>query len=392
MRACPLLLLLLLCLPIDVAGKRLLIFEDQTATALAQPEYREWKAQVAAEGWKIRVVPIARWNRSWATNDWTSLRKMRAAVESAQPDAILLFGSLPYLLTAGQAADGHEFRLIGTDAHLGCTNMVYTDVFSWGLEVGSNEPGDGFPDQLNGNFHVPVSRVDAAGLHSIDGAGSTFASGYLSGTQIYQSTDEGTALKNYLRCNIDYRRKVFAFAELGWIDSSWANASTITSRNLSVTWTTGKATASFAGATNRWAYTGFEWGLASPNFITAGGQASLFWWLDIYKSYHMEENPAFIGRTYLRRPLFPGWWSRPLALMTSWGFGVFGSNPYWIGNVTDTTAADTIRSALVQQYGSATLVADFSRHWVNGDLTLPCDPITQNPIGTTTATSIRIVP
>lgn len=386
--------LLLLSVPAPGAG-RLLILEDQVATGLAQPEYVEWRTQIAAEGWVIQTVPIPRWERSysaWATHQWPTLNRMSNAVVRTQPDCVLIFGSLPYLQTGGHNVDGHETRRVHTDAWLGCTNLSFTDDSFWGLTwsaapTGTNEPADGWPDEMQGNFHIPVSRIDASGLEAIGGAGSTFASGYLAGTQTYQATDEGTALRNYLRCNIDYRRKLFAFAELGRIDSGWQNPTAITSTNLAVTWTTGVAPSTFAGLTNRWAYSGFEWNLASPNFVTGDGAFSLFFWFSVWKSYHMEE----WGGQHLRRPLFPGWANRPIALISTWGYGQFGNNAYWVGRSSDTTAADIVRSSVLQSSGGGTLIARFDRHWINGDLTLPCDPVTASPVGLTSATTLRIL-
>ena len=374
----------------DGATRTLLLLEDQTAVGLCGRSYRDWKNQIASEGWAIKTVPIARWDRNWSTNPWPALNRMSNAVAWAQPDAIQIFGSLPYLQTGGHAADGHQTRRIHTDAWLGCTNLVLTDTTDWGLTwtgsaVGTNVPGDGFPDQLAGYFHIPVSRIDAAGLTSVAG---NFASGYLAGTQVYQATDEGFGLRAYLTNNLDYRRRVFAFAELGRIDTGWLNPSAITSTNLSVTWTTGAGASSAAGLTNRWHYSGSEWGLASPNFVTAGGEFSSLFWLVTFKSYHMDECD---GAQYLRRPLFPGWNSRPSALLSSWGYGAFASNPYWVGRASDQTVADAIVSSVVQSSGGTPLVANFMRHWIVGDVTLPCDPITATPKGGTSGTTLKIL-
>lgn len=383
----------------DGATKTLLLLEDQTAVGLCGKVYRDWKAEVVRGGWRIVTVPIARWDRNWASNHWPSLNRMSNAVVWAQPDAVQIFGSLPFLQTGIHAADGHvtEYRRCWTDAWIGCSNLVFTDatLFTTAGTVqgqanvtATNAPGDGFPDQIGGSFHIPVSRIDAAGLTAVGGAG-TFASGFLAGQNRLPAVDEGYGLRSYLTSNVAYRRREFTFAELGRIESAWLNPSTITSTNSSVTWTTGAAADSFAGLTNRWSYVGTEWGLASPNYITAGGVAKLSWGHVVYKSYHMEINN---GYGYLQRVLFPGWWDRPLALVAAWGYGAFSSNPYWAGTASDQTVADFIRSSVVQASGGGTPAVLFNRHWIFGDVTLPCDPITQNPIGTTTATSIRIVP
>lgn len=378
----------------DGATRTLLILEDQTAVGLCGKVYRDWTHQIVHEGWTVTRVPITRWDRNWASNDWVSLNRMSNAVTWAQPDAVLIFGCLPYLQTAGHAADGHLSRRIHTDAWLGCTNLVFTDDDDWGLTdtssvIGTNRPNDGFPDEFFGNFSVPVSRIDASGLTAIGGAGSTFAAGYLAGTQIYQATDEGDALRRYTTSNVAYRRKVFAFAEAGRLEvAMWANAATVTAANTAVSWTTGAAANSFAGLTNRWSYVGTEWGQASPNYITAEGVAKLSFGHVVYKSYHMDDHPA--SGQFLRRPLFPGWWPRPLAFMSFWGYGVVSQDPYWTGTAADQTAADMIRTSVRRSSGGGVLCR-WDRHWVHGDLTLPCDPITARPVGSTSATTLRVI-
>lgn len=397
MRSCLALLLFALGLPALGATRTLLLLEDQTAVGLCGRIYRDWLAETTAAGWRIRTVPVARWDRNWASNHWVSLGRMSNAVAEAQPDAVLIFGSLPYLQTAVHAIDGHEYRRIHTDAWLGCTNLLFTDSvlhFTEGTVgglpsvVGTNAPGDGFPDQAGAPFSIPVSRIDAAGLSAFGGAGSTFASGYLAGVQILQASDEGDGLRRYLTNVVAYRRREFAFAEAGRIEGAWLNPATITGLNSAVTWTTGAGASSFAGLTNRWAYVGSEWGLASPNYITSGGTAALSCGHVTYKSYHMEEAD---GSSRMRRPLFPGWWPRPLALVTMWGYGAFGVNPYWAGQAPDETVADVIRSSVVQASGTNTPTALFYLHWINGDLTLPVDPITAAPLGRTSGTTLRIL-
>jgi hypothetical protein len=378
------------------ASRTLLILEDQTATALAGPIYRQWIHQIASEGWAVKTVPIARWDRNWASNHWVALNRMSNAVVWAQPDAVQVFGSLPYLQTGIHAADGHEQRRCWTDAWLGCTNLVFSDTTAFYTEgtvqgvpsvIATNAPGDGFPDQIGGAFHIPVSRIDAAGMSNVAGAG-TFTSGFLAGTSRLPAIDEGLWLRRYLTSNIAYRRREFTFAELGRIESAWLNPSTITATNSSVTWTTGATASSFAGLTNRWSYVGTEWGQASPNYITAGGVATFSFGHVTYKSYHME---LADGSGYVQRVLFPGWWDRPLALVAAWGYGAFGGNPYWAGTAADETVGDFIRSSVVQASGGGAPTVLFTRHWIAGDVTLPCDPIANPPIGTSTATSVRII-
>lgn len=378
------------------ATRTLLILEDQTAVGLCEKVYRDWTREIVRGGWTIVRVPIARWDRNWSSNHWISLNRMSNAVVWAQPDAVQIFGSLPFLQTGIHAADGHEQRRCWSDAWLGCTNLVFTDVTAFptvgtvqGLPnvTATNAPGDGFPDQIGGSFHIPVSRIDAAGLTLVSGAG-TFASGFLAGQSRLPAVDEGYGLRSYLTSNVAYRRREFTFAELGRIESSWLNPSAITATNSAVTWTTGVAADSFAGLTNRWSYVGTEWGLASPNYITSGGVAKLSWGHVVYKSYHMELNG---GYGYLQRVLFPGWWGRPLGLLAVWGYGAFSSNPYWAGTASDETAADFITSSVLQASGGGTPTVLFTRHWIFGDVTLPCDPITRTAFGQSSGTTLRII-
>jgi hypothetical protein len=379
------------------ATKTLLLLEDQEAVAKCGKIYRDWKRAITEEGWRILTVPIPRWDRNWSSNHWPSLNRMSNAVAWAQPDAVQIFGSLPYGQFAVHAADGHEYRRACTDAWLGCTNLVLTDSTMFFTEgtvqglpsvIGTNAPGDGFPDQIGGTFSVPVSRLDAAGMTAFGGAGSTFASGYLAGTQTLQAIDEGYGLRAYLTSNVAYRRKEWTFAELGYIENAgWDNHATITATNTAVTWSRVAANA-FAGLTNRWSYVHTELNYASPNFITAGGVAKLDYAHVWYKSYHME---VASGACFLNRMLFPGWWPRPLAFGAAWGYGVLGQNPYWAGRASDETFGDFIRSSVLQASGTNPPTVLFNRHWVVGDVTLPCDPITRNPVGATSGTKLRVI-
>lgn len=375
------------------AAKTLTLLADPQAVSGAGSVYRAWVNQIISEGWKVHEVPVERWDRNFATNHWRLLNRMSNAVARTSPDAVQIFGSLPYLLTGEHSSDGHssDRRIIATDAWLGCTNLVMDDVLDWDLTLpigASNVPGDGKPDLIEGWFHIPVSRIDAAGMLAVGGAGSTFSSGYLAGVQVYQAIPEGEWLRRYLTNDIAYRRQHFSFDAKGRIDTGWLNSSAIPPLNTSVTWTTGAAASSFAGISNLLAYVGFEIGLSSPNFITADGTPSFFLLLDVFKSYHMDEEGS--GQ-HLRRPLFPGWIDRPLALVTTWGTGFYGANPYWAGATADSTIADFITSSVSQSSG-APRVAKFYRHWINGDLTLPCDSITGNPRGSTAATTLHITP
>jgi hypothetical protein len=377
------------------ATKTLLILEDQTAVGLCDKIYRDWLNEIAGGGWRIKRVPIPRWDRNWASNNWVSLNLMSNAVVWANPDAVQVFGSLPFLQTYAHAADGHEYRRAWTDAQLGCTNIVYTDETMFFTEgtvqgqpsvIGTNAPGDGFPDQVGARFHIPVSRIDAAGMPLVGGAGN-FASGYLAGTYRMPAIDEGLWLRRYLTSNVAYRRREFTFAELGQIESAgWLNHATISAANTSVTWSN-VLPDGFAGTTNRLAYVHTEWGSASPNYITSEGVAKLSCIHIVYKSYHME---VAAGENYLGRVLFPGWWVRPLAFVAAWGYGDTGQNPYWSGRAEDETVADFIRSSVLQASGTNPPTALFYRHWIVGDVTLPIDPITTNPVGTTEASTLKL--
>lgn len=381
----------------DGATKTLLLLEDQEAVGKCVQIYEVWKREIVSGGWRIVTVPIPRWDRNWSSNHWPILNRMSNAVAWARPDAVQIFGSLPYLQTGIHAADGHEQRRCWSDAWLGCTNLVFTDVTAFptvgtvqGLPnvTATNAPGDGFPDQIGGSFHIPVSRIDAAGLTLVSGAG-TFTSGYLAGQSRMPAVDEGYGLRSYLTSNVAYRRREFTFAELGRIEvAGWANAATITATNSSVSWTTGAAADSFAGLTNRWSYVHTEWGQASPNYVTAGGVAKLDYGHVVYKSYHMELNDGF---GFLPRVLFPGWWPRPLAFGAAWGYGVLSQNPYWAGTASDETFGDFIRSSVVQASGGGTPTALFNRHWIVGDVTLPCDPITRTAFGQSSGTTLRVI-
>ena len=123
-----------------------------------------------------------------------------------------------------------------------------------------------------------------------------------------------------------------------------------------------------------------EW---SPEFVTAGGEWTRVLIAQLYKSYGMEES---VGQATYRRHLFPGFAPRPIALVAGWGLGSFSAaNYFWMATAANATVADAITSSAFR-YGAMSW-----EYPICGDLTLPIDAITQNPIGTTAGSTLRIV-
>jgi len=382
---------LLLLLPLSATAASVLILTEPTARGYAGPVFDAWVAQIIREGWTVSVRESPRrWGGNFSTNDWPQLNWMSNEVARANPSAVQLFGSLAKLKTGGHQADGHDDRCILTHHWLGCTGLVFTDTLNWSNmvstpidthipnSIGTNVPGDGIPDQIYGTFSIPVSSIDASGLTSQAG---NFASGYMAGQPYQPAIDEGLWLRIYLTNNLSYRQRGWTVTETGHIDSGgWLNSATITATNNSVTWTVDAS--SVPGGTQRWVYDNVDLTAWSPDYVTGGGTWMRCFWLNTYKSYCMEDAN---GQGMYRRALFPGFASRPLALVSGWCQGNNSAQFFWMSRVTNSTVADAIRSSSVR-YGG---VIPFE-HPIAGDLTLPMHAVTQAPPSTLTVGTITL--
>lgn len=360
-------------------GGALLIITEAKARNHAGALFDKWVAQIQREGnfSPIIVREHARWNGSWASNDWAGLNAMSNDIVRIDPAAVQLFGHLPWLITGKHGVDGHADRCITTHQWLACVpGLTLTDATTFtgmsydsGLTsplLATNVAGDGKPDQTYGTYVRPVCFIDAAGLVEYTGPSSTFASGYLAGTQYQQTIDEGLWLRRYLTNNLAYRQQLgWDVTETGYIRTDlWMNYGTVTATNNSVSWTAG--TASLAGRTDRWIHHGHELGIWSPSLVTSGGSWVQVYFAQLYKSYGMEES---VGQATYRRHLFPGFVDRPLALVAGWGLGsASAANFFWMATPTDETLADAIESSAVR-YGGYMLW----EYPIVGDVTLPMD-------------------
>lgn len=388
-------LTILLCLRVFTAdGASLLVLTEPTARGLAGGVFDRWLAQVQREGWSVSVREVPRWGGDWSSNDWPTLNRMSNEVVRANPDAVQLVGHLPWLITGKHAADGHTDRCITTHQWLSCVpGLTLTDATTFtgmGYDAGLTSPllatnvaGDGRPDQTYGTYVRPVCFIDAAGLTELTGPGSTFTSGYLSGQQTQPAIDEGLWLRIYLSNNLAYRQQGWSVTQTGYVRSdSWLNYATVVSTNNAVTWTSGSA--SVAGRTDNWLLHSHSLNEWSPGMVTGGGAFTRVLIAQLYKSYGMEES---VGQATYRRHLFPGFAPRPLALVAGWGLGSASSaNFFWMATASDTTLADAIESSAVRFGGYMPF-----EYPIVGDVTLPCDQITGNPVGTTSASSLRVV-
>lgn len=376
-------------------GGSLLIITEATARNHAGPLFDKWVAQIQREGnfSPIIVREHARWDGNWAAQDWAGLNAMSNDIVRIDPDAVQLFGHLPWLVTGKQAPDGHVDRCATTHQWLACVpGLTLTDTVNhtgMGYDAGLTSPlvatnvaGDGRPDQTYGTFVRPVCFLDAAGLVELTGPGSTFASGYLSGQQTQPAIDEGLWLRIYLTNNLAYRQQGWTVTDTGYIRSDgWLNYATVTATNNSVSWTTG--TASLAGRTDRWIHHSYELGAWSPGLVTDEGSFTRVLFAQLYKSYGAEES---VGQATYRRHLFPGWAPRPLALVGCWGLGSASSaNPFWMATASNVTVADAIASSAVRYGGVVTWELP-----ICGDLTLPIDTITQPPPATATVGTLVV--
>lgn len=371
-------------------GGALLIITEPTARGHAGPLFDQWVAQIQREGTfsPIVVRELHRWAGGWTTNDWTAINRISNEIARVNPAAVQLVGRHAPLMTGGHAVDGHQTRRIVTYMAYGCTNMVYTDSTAWDMEgtigaydspLGTNQPGDGIPDQTFGTFGRPVCVLDASGL-TYSAVAGTFATGYLAGQNVQPAVDEGDALRRYLTNNLVYRQQGWTVTETGYIRSDqWLSGSTVTATNNSVTWSSG--TDSFAGRTDRWLLYGIDPPIWSPNFVTAEGVWTRVFWAQVYKSYCME---VANGASVFARHLFPGFAEAPIALVGSWGHGNSTAAFFWFARATDVTVADAIQTSAVR---TGAMPFEYP---IQGDLTLPIDAITQPPPATAIVGTLAI--
>jgi len=389
-----LVLLILLLAGVAARAGTLLVLTEPTARGYCGPVLDEWAREVNREGlFSVVIRELPRWTGSWATNDWPGLNRMSNEVVRFQPSAVLIVGRLPRLKTGGHALDGHEMRCIITDAWLGCTNITFTDTDSWGMPgtvagvssaIGSNEPGDGIPDETSGTYARAVSRIDASGMTS---AAGNFGSGYLIGQPYRPAIDEGEWLRRYFTNNIALRRGQWTTDNTGHINSSsWFNSADISAANTAVSWTSGSASGP-AGGSYRFVYDSLELQDFSPNWITAGGTPLRALWTVNYKSYQMEL-PDGVG-AYQRR-LFPGVIDQPWAMVSGWCVGAFGADPYWVQASADATVADSIRTSAKTYSGGTEPPTCQWGFPIAGDLSLPVDSFTAGSTKVSVATSFTV--
>lgn len=369
----------------------LLVLIEPTARGYAGEALERVIREDRRAGWNVIVREIPRWTGTWATNDWRLLNIMSNEVRrfcTTTNDAVILFGKLPFLQTGGHQDDGHYLRRVATDGWLGCSSLELTDTGDWmalGMDssdiMASNRVADGFPDQLNGTFFIPVTRVDASDMGALP-TNYVYASGYLAGQQFQPAINEGYWLRNYLTNVWQYQTRQWTVTETGLIDngaSAWSTGSSgIQSANSAITWTANSTATAPQGGTYRFVYDANTPELWSPDFITSGGTPLRAFWIITYKSYEMEVWNA--ARPPMRR-LFPGVINQPFSLVASWCRGNLAS-PYFRSRASDSTVFDVIRS-------SAAGTVDF-RYNVYGWGTLVVDQPTTTKLGTATGNVLTI--
>lgn len=389
---------ILLCFSLPSFGGKLLILTEPTAVDHLGPLLSEFVYYVQKKETNfldgVIIREHTRWNRDFTTNDWTLLNKMSNDVVYFQPTAVLIIGSLPYLVTGAHNLDGHELRCIATDVWLGCTNITFTDTTDWGMTgynattapLNKNIPGDGRPDQTLGTKARWVGRIDAAGMgtNTID----KFGAGCLNGLDISPGINEGLALRAYFTNNIAYRNGTWTTTATGrmsgtlWTISGTACFNRVTNFNSSVTWT--YSVPDLGGGTPRYNYddnAGSEADkLYDGDCIPMKALVSI-----VYRSYSMELIPYW-GAIPFRR-LFPGRQTEPYSLVYLWSASGGTTSAFWLSSTTDTMVAHMIDKS-VTEYGSNTwpFYANF-----HGDITLPLVAQTSRA-GITRAETLQIVP
>jgi hypothetical protein len=345
----------------DVRGDTVLLLVDETIQRAAADEIAEWVRQVEAEGrFKVVAREVPR-TLHLARQRFKRLQEHRALVHELKPDAVQLFGAVAIGVSGWQAADGHEARVVYTDApYMIDFDTPLTDERAFGEVPGrpswSNMPGDGRWDQNRvSTFRRPAARVDFSELP--EGSWMKVPEGCLKGRNVNPAIDETRAFKEYLKRNLEYRRGAWRPPREAWMQGPlWdlgggAPRKYARSRMPQFRWVDVREAKEAAGREMFLLFNNMD-----REHLYEFADSDCRWvravWANSYRSFSMEQ--------YELGGLFRRWLER--ALVSTWG------PMWWIIPPEAETVADAIRAT-----------ANLKRHWdmlytVAGDVTLPLNP------------------
>ena len=187
--------------PIEERGTLLLVVDNTMTTPLAR-EIAELVDDLAADGWHVQTLPVAR------TATPPSVKAQIQAAVTADPNvrSAYLLGRVPVPYSGNLAPDGHgdHSGAWPADGYYGDLNGLWTDLTvnntSASRAQNDNIPGDGKFDQssLPSDLELEVGRVDLSQMTQAPTA----------------SVSETSLLRRYLRKAHDYRYRLGAYASV----------------------------------------------------------------------------------------------------------------------------------------------------------------------------------
>ena len=327
----------------------------------------EWKAQVQNEGRYLvdmRSVPRAGRNSS---NRVAYLEANRDLIHAAQPSLVQIIGCVPITITGWQAADGHEARVVHTDAAYMCDrSVVFTDTVNYGTHSSipgwSNMAGDGRFDANNvSQYRRPVARID---FSEVPFANLKVNKGCKQGQPLCPALDEQAELRAYFQRDFAFRRGAPKHNNLSVIHGTLYDLCGI------------RATIKSSMPQFQW----LEYATHADATPVAGRQFYLLWscygrdeqpwyyddvscayvdavWINVYRSFAMEQYDAGAPmRRFLQK-----------CLVTTWG-----CSPWYVPPGAR-NVADAIHASL-GRYSTWSAV-----YTALGDATLPINVFSPNP-------------
>lgn len=388
-----LLLTILLASAVASRADSLLVLIDATSRANLGALLPEWVAQVRSEGrWtrvEVREMQRLATFGGTAASRWAALAAMSNAVAQEAPDDVQIIGPLASEVGGWHNVDGHSVRCWESDAHLQVTNWSFTDTLDHGMSgadaLHSNVPGDGRRDEITATgFRRAVARIDAANL--LDSSSPTIGTGCLIGLKETPAIAEATAISNYFRANLDYRRGGWGLSTTGIVTGVTWNATdraTYAAANSAVTWI---QAGSAIGGGARVRYFMHSWANSELNNLYNGSCEPMRCLVAVAnRSYGFVRYDIQGYGAPQTRWLFPGRQATPYALVAVWDEGNTDSGkvPFWRASNSDTHVADMHRTSYAAK-----------GHWplfctMLGDLTLPFTPVAGAP-RTARATTVSV--
>ncbi|HEX7863039.1 MAG TPA: fibronectin type III domain-containing protein, partial [Verrucomicrobiae bacterium] len=179
----------------DLKGKVILIVDDVAAGSLGN-EIAAFQRELLAAGW----FPIRRdLSRTTSVPEVKNIIRAEYNADPGNVRSVILFGNVPVPYSGNIAPDLHESHRGAwpADAYYAEMNGNWTDnsvnVISGDYAANNNTPGDGKFDQsqIPTSVELEIGRIDFADMPAFSGR------------------SEVDLLRNYLKKNSDYRRRVF---------------------------------------------------------------------------------------------------------------------------------------------------------------------------------------